>query len=125
MYSVDIHAYEPKTLEHIKFEAKACSAIKRERTKMERESLKYGKVRPIFPELIGEIKSEFRKNAREEYRRDVGRLTTLPSPFRKQLAQEALARMGDALETSNLLNHRTTRRATSAPAPSSAPAESR
>lgn len=104
MYAVDLDTFEPKSLDQIQLEAKSCFAIKRERMKLERQSSKFGKVRPIFPELIDEIKVEFHQKAKEKYEREQANLDDLPAPFRKQMAQEAMTKLTGALASSSLIN---------------------
>lgn len=104
MYAVDLEQFEPKNLEQIKQDAKSCFAIKRERMKLERQSAKYGKMRPIFPELIAEIKEEFRLKAKEKYKSEQADPENLPAPFRKQVAQEALSKLSGVLTSSNLIS---------------------
>lgn len=104
MYAVDMDTFQPKNLEQIKQEAKGCFAIKRERMKLERQSAKFGKVRPIFPELVQEIKEEFRQKAAEKQRKEDSAFDDLPAPFRKQFAQDAISKLTGALASSHLIS---------------------
>jgi len=60
-------------------EAKTNCMLKRDRRKMERESLKYGQPRPIYQELIAEIVDEHEKKEREYEAARSRELSWLPS----------------------------------------------
>lgn len=88
-FKEEVHLFTIKPLEEIQREAKISFTIARDKLKLQQESQKYGKIHPIYPALIEEIKAE---EARKAERKSSNKYSSL---YGKKKEHDQPASMND------------------------------